>query len=545
MRRTSTVGTRGSRRRALAVLAVAAALVAGLVACADTPSSAENIVRQFTASMNSRNAASAANLTDNPAAARPVIEQMLAGLPAEDIDYSIEQVATTGGRSGNVSLEAKWDFGDGRTWRYTTDGQLTQLSIGWRLVWSPGLMVPNLGVGQTVHLGRTDAAPPTVLDAAGAPYMQEQNVHEVRLDPAKVRDPAETARRLAAALAPVAPLVTDAALTSKLADAQGKTVDVVALRDGDYAVLKSTLDSIPGVVVAEEPQLVLVNRLATSPVTSAIAARWQASRDATAGWEVTINDPDGTRHRVAGEQGPPPPDLATSVDPHVQIAARNGVVGVGPPAALVAFRPSTGQLVAVAQNNQAQQEEGIVALEQADEPGVIFQAFLDAAGVDPEDEDAVANAARQLGIGVDIPVPGLDVSTGSAGDDGVTATTYGMAVAAATISVGALPHPVLFAGDAGSPQGDPPALPGELRDKYRAMMHESVQTGALTSLKRHEGLDALTGQVVSTRPNPPSWLIGIKGDLAFAVYVASTDGASNAVIVADQFLRWLEQPPSE
>ncbi len=537
--------TLGRRRRAAAVVAVTAALVAGLVACADTPSSAEAIVRQFTASINSRNAASAANLTDNPAAARPVIEQMLHDLPAEDIDYSIEQVATTGGRSGNLSLEAEWDFGKDRKWRYTTDGQLTQLSIGWRLVWSPSLMAPNLDPGETVHLNRTDAAPPTVLDAAGKPFMQEQTVHQVRLDPAKVRDPAETTRRLAAAIEPVAPLLTDSVLASKLAEAQGAPVDVVALRDGDYAVLQDTLNAIPGVVVAEEPKLVLVNGLTTSPVTGAITERWQASRDRTAGWEITIDGPDGARNRVAGHQGPPPPDLATSIDPNVQMAARNGVVGVAQPAALVAFRPSTGQLVAVAQNNQANQQQGIIAFEQARPPGVIFKAFLEAAGVDPGDTDAVADTARQLGIGVDIPVPGLKVSTGSAGDDGVTSTAYGMAVAASTIAVGALPHPVLFAGDAGGPQGDPPALPGDLRDKYRGMMHDSVQTGALTTLRRHAGLDALTGQVISTEEHPPSWLIGIRGDLAFAVYVGSTADGSNSVIVADQFLRTLEQPPAE
>lgn len=534
--------TRSRRVRIVAVMAAVVALAAGMVACADTPSSAENIVRQFTASMNSRNAAAAANLTDNPAAARPVIEQMFNDLPAEELDYSIEQVATTGGKSGNLSLEAEWDFGHDRTWRYTTDGQLTQLSIGWRLVWSPSLMVPNLRDGQTVHLNRTDAAAPTVLDGAGAPYMQEQAVREVRLDPSAITDEADSTRRLAAAIAPVAPLVTADILSARLAESDGGPVDVVALRDSDYAVLENKLSAIPGVVTSSESQPVLTNPLTASPMTSAITSRWQASRDRTAGWEVTINDPDGTPHRVAGEQGPPPPDLPTAIDPHVQMAAGNGVVGVAQPSALVAFRPSTGQLIAVAQNNQAQQQEGVLAFEEEQPPGAIFRAFLEAAGVDLDDKDAVAEAARQLGIGVDIPVPGLDVKTGDAGDDGVKATAYGMAAAATTISVGALPHPVFFTGDAGDPQDDPPALPTELRDKYRGMMHDSVQSGALTSLRSHGGLDALTGQVITDKPSPPSWLIGIRGDLAFAVYVGATDDSSNAVIVADQFLRALERP---
>lgn len=533
---------------AAAAIVIALALVMGIAGCADTPSSAESVVRQFTASMNSRNASSAANLTDNPAAARPVIQQLFDDLPADDIDFSIAQVATTGGSSGNLSLQAEWDFGDGRTWTYTTDGRLTQLSIGWRLVWEPSVVAPGLAEGQSVHLRRTDAAPPAVLGADGEPYMQEQKVHVVRLDPAKIAEPAESTRRLSAVIAPVAPLVTADVLRSRLDDADGQPIEVVSLRDSDYAALHGSLSSIPGVVSAVEPKLVLNSALTSSPVVPAITKRWQASRDRTAGWEITIDDPDGTRNRVAGHQGPPPPDLGTSIDPRVQRAARNGVVASGRPAALVAFRPSTGQMVAVAQNNQAQQQQGIVAFDQPHPPGVIFKAFRDAAGVADGDSNAASTVARQLGIGDDIPVPGLsdvtDVTTGSA-DGGVQATTYGMAVAATTIAVGALPHPVLFTGDPGEPQGDAPALPGDLRDTYRGLMHDSVQSGSLTTLRSHSGLDALTGQVVTDDPNPADWLIGIRGDLAFAVFVGATDDTSNAVIVADQFLRAMERLPQE
>lgn len=539
---------RGRAMGAAVAIVTALTLVIGAAGCADTPSSAESIVRQFTASMNSGNASSAANLTDNPAAARPVIQQLFDDLPTEDVDFSIAQVATTGGSSGNLSLEAKWDFGDGRTWKYTTDGQLTQLSIGWRLVWDPSMVVPGLAEGQTVHLRRTDADPPTVLGADGEPYMEERKVHVVRLDPTQVADPDETTRRLSAVIAPVAPSTTADVLRSRLDGADGQPVEVVSLRDSDYAALEGSLSSIPGVVSTVEPKLVLVNPLTSAPVVPAITKRWQASRDRTAGWEITIDDPDGTPHRVAGHQGPPPPDLGTSIAKRVQRAARNGVVASGRPAALVAFRPSTGQMVAVAQNNEAQQREGIIAFDRPHPPGVIFQAFLDAADAPDGDADAAAETARQLGIGDDIPVPGLsdvtDVTTGSV-DDGVQATAYGMAVAASTIAVGALPHPVLFNGDPGEPQGDAPALPGDLRDTYRTMMHDSVQSGALTVLRSHSGLDALTGQVVSDDPHPPDWLIGIRGDLAFAVFVGATDDTSNAVIVADQFLRALERLPQE
>lgn len=517
------------------------ALLLVLAGCSSGETSAEAVARQFSAAINSGNAASAANLTDNPAAARPVIEQMLDGLPAEDVAFDVEQAASTGGGSGIVSLRATWDFGKDRTWSYTTDGTMTQLSIGWRLTWEPDLLVPTLQNGQTVHLIRTDAAPPVVLDAGGQPYMAEQQVNQVRIDASQTPDLAESARRLANVIVPVAPLVTSQVLIDRASASPGP-VDAVALRGPDFAILEGSIRAIPGVTVEQIPKLVLENPLSATPVTSDIARRWQASRDQTAGWAVTINSADGHANQVAGHQGPPPPNLGVNVDAHVQLAAVNGVVGVGQSAALVAFRPSTGQVLAVAQNSQAD-IEGQVALQRQEPPGAIFSAFLRAGGVDTGSSDEVRKAARQLGLGVDVPLPGFTASTGKIGDDGKPlATAYGMAIAATTIADGALPSPALFTGDAGQATGPTEALPGELRDNYRRLMADSVATGALTVLNTHPGLHALTGQVETDTENPPSWLIGISGDLAFAVFVGATDGTSNAVIVADQFLRALARP---
>ncbi|WP_051461533.1 NTF2-like N-terminal transpeptidase domain-containing protein [Tomitella biformata] len=518
------------------------ALLLVLAGCGGGETSVENVARQFVAAINSGNAASAANLTDNPAAARPVIEQMLAGLPADDVRFEVEQASSTGGGSGNVSLRAKWDFGKDRTWEYTTDSTMTQLSIGWRLAWAPDLLVPEFKAGQTVQLIRTDAAPPKVLDANGQPYMAEQTVNQVRIDASQTPDLEDSARRLAAVIVPVAPLVTAQVLIDRASSKSGP-VDAVALRGPDFAILEGSIRAIPGVSVEQVPKLVLANPNLASPVTSDIARRWQATRDNTAGWAVTITGPGGVVNQVAGHQGPPPPDLGVNLDSHVQLSAVNGVVGVGQPAALVAFRPSTGQVLAVAQNSQAD-VEGQVGLQRLEPPGAIFSAFLRAGGVDPTSAEQVQKAARQIGLGVDLPLPGFTATTGKIGDDGQpVASAYGMAVAATTIADGKLPSPALFTGDAGEVTGPTEALPGELRDNYRRLMADSVATGALTVLGAHSGLNALTGQVESDAENPPSWLIGITGDLAFAVFVGATDGTSNAVIVADQFLRALARPP--
>lgn len=534
-------GSLSVRRAWLVGVAVLSALLLAITSCSSGETSVENVARQFAAAINSGNAAAAANLTDNPAAARPVIEQMLEGLPAEDVRFELEQAASTGGGSGMVSLRAKWDFGKDRTWSYSTDGSMTQLSIGWRLEWEPSLLAPNYRAGQSLHLIRTDAAPPKVLDSAGQPYMTEQVINQVQLDASQTPDLAGSARQLAQAISPVAPLLTEQVLADRAGAADGP-VEAVALRGTDFAILEGTIRAIPGVSVREVPKLVLENPNTASPATDDIARRWQASRDNTAGWAVTMNNSDGVANQVAGQQGPPPPDLSINLDPNVQLSAVNGVVGVGQPSALVVVRPSTGQVLAVAQNSQADLE-GQVALQRLEPPGAIFNAFARVGGTDLASAEQVRKAALQLGLGVDLPLPGFTAITGKTNDDGQPAVSaYGMAVAATAIADGSLPSPALFTGDAGEAKGTTEELPGKLRDQYRRLMADSVATGALTVLGTHPGLDALTGQVDSGEDNPPSWLIGIRGDLAFAVFVGATDGTSNAVIVADQFLRALERP---
>lgn len=531
-------GVRVGRKSLPAAVAVLVALALVLAGCAGRSSSADQIVERFVSALNRGDAVAAANLTDSPTAARPVIEQMLGAFPDDSADFSLAQVSTSGGDSGLVSLRADWDFGDDRTWGYTTDGDLTKLSIGWRLSWSPQLLVPNLGPGQTVELIRTDAAPPLVRGAGDEVLMEQLDLREIRIDPAATDDLTATVERVARIISPVAPAITAAVLLGRAEAAGGQTFDAVSLRIPDFEVLESALEAVPGVQIAPTERLVSSGSTISSTVDDDVRARWQAERDRTQGWAVIIDGPGDESRQVAGHQGPPPPDIEVTLDGDVQFAANNGVVAVPGPAALVALRPSDGAVLAVAQNGAAD-ELGAVALQTQDPPGVIFTAFLRAAGVSAQDGGKVAEAARQLGWGVKLAPPGMPADTGTAESKTVTTTAYGMAVAAATIDAGHLPQVQLFTGDRAAVPGDAPALPDDRRDAYRRLMVDSVRSGALTVLGTHDGLDALTGVVDGDDEAPPGWLIGIRGDLAIGVYVGATDGTTNAVIVADQFFRAL------
>jgi len=531
-------GVRVGRNALPAAAAVLVALVLVLAGCAGRASSADQIVERFVSALNRGDAVAAANLTDSPTAARPVIEQMLDAFPDDSADFSLAQVSTSGGDSGLVSLRADWDFGKDRTWGYTTDGDLTKLSIGWRLSWSPQLLVPGLGPEQTVELVRTDAAPPLVRGAGDEVLMEQLDLREVRIDPSATEDLTGTAEQVARIISPVAPAIDAGVLLGRADAAGGDTFDAVSLRMSDFEVLAPALESVPGVRIEPVERLVSTSSSVASAVDADVRKRWQSERDRTQGWAVTVDGPGDESRQAAGHQGPPPPDLHVTLDGDLQFAANNGVVAVPAPAALVALRPSDGAVLAVAQNGAAD-ERGAVALEHQDPPGVIFTAFLRAAGVSDTGGDEAAEAARQLGWGVKLAPPGMPADTGTAEKGKVATTAYGMALAAATIGAGELPAMQLFADDRAAVPEDAPALPGERREAYRSLMVDSVRSGALTVLNTHDGLDALTGLVEGDEEAPPGWLIGIRGDLAIGVYVGATDGTSNAVIVADQFFRAL------
>src|SRR5690606_3217936 len=182
-------------------------------------------------------------------------------------------------------------------------------------------------------------------------------------------------------------------------------------------------------------------------------------------------------NQVAGYQGPAGPDIAATMDQRLQRAAEDAVVSVGTPASVVAIQPSTGAVVAVAQNSYAT-EKGPIAFTGLYPAGGTMDLFRAVAAAKlkkaPQDvtEQEAADAATALGVGVDFKVPGLDEVTGrisapgrnteqvrqGAGSDAVLASPFGMAIAAAAISRGSVVPPMIEAGHPSTTDTPIPAL---------------------------------------------------------------------------------------
>lgn len=544
----SSVGRPAARRnRGRYVVAVGATLVmtttVTLWMLDDPKSEGESVVDDFVAALNDHDVQAAAALTTYPNAAAASLTQMFDGLSADGAstsDFELAQFIDLSEDSGFFTLDQGWNFGEGKDWSYQTRGSVKKLSVGWRVAWEPDVLAPDLPPGGHVRYVRTDAAPPLVFDSAQNVLMNERTINAILLDPAQMPDPAASAQQLADVIDVVAPLITADSLLSDLAASPGSSILAVNLRDDDFAVLEDDLRAIPGVVVAQTPKLIAGDRRITSPLLDSLRNAWQQNRDATAGWAVDILGPDGSTTRQAGFQGPAGPDLHATLDPRIQLAAEEAVVSVGTAATIVAMQPSTGAIVAAAQNSYAN-EQGQIAFSGMYPAGSASE-LLGVDGVEPS----------ALGLGVNYSMPGLDAFTGQIPSDNtaidrirtvgnetseITVTPFGLAQMGAAIARGGAPLPSIVAGQSAVADRESAAIPAAalelLREKLRTSAHD-------------EGLDAYDGLIgFAGNSGDDRWFVANRGDLAFAVYIEDADGTDQAVKMSTRLLREMDSATAE
>jgi cell division protein FtsI/penicillin-binding protein 2 len=172
--------------------------------------------------------------------------------------------------------------------------------------------------------------------------------------------------------------------------------------------------------------------------------------------------------------------------------------------------------------------------------------------------DRLGNAAMHdaatdwFGIGAEWDLP-LDAYPGSVppstslvdkaasmiGQGRVLMSPLGMALVAAAIDSGQARTPSLIPGEGGEPVGDP--LPDAAADDLRRIMRMVVTQGTASSLRGLPGgVAAKTGTAEYGTADPPrthGWMIGYRGDVAFACLVVDGEGGnSDAGPVVRRFL---------
>ncbi|NUS44156.1 MAG: penicillin-binding protein [Mycobacteriaceae bacterium] len=552
----------GSSRALIRVSLVFVAVISSIVAIVwvavgtEPESPARKAVREFTDRLDAKDVKGAAALTSYPSAAEAEIGKLLSGLEPGKADYELSRMIDLDATDAFFTLTVAWHFGPGRDWAYSVPGTVRKLTVGWRISWDSSVLLPHLGQGRAARQVKTYAPPPVVRDLAGGPLMTEQTLNVVELDPARAPDRTAAANAVAAAIAPVAPAITAPALLAQLDAAGGKPITAVTLRNDDFEVLNPSLVSIPGVVVHQNPKLISADRRIHSPVLDGLRAAWQQNRESTAGWAVRVFGTDGAViGQLTGFQGPQGPDIAATLDPRLQMAAEDAAVSSVSAAEIVAIRPSTGAVLAVAQNDPAD-DQGPVALTGLYPAGDLVNMFGGAVNA-PTRHDMlgprVANLLNRLGIGIDAKVPFLKTDTGRVrttgriewivripGQEALRVSPFGMALAAATIARGTTPVPMIALGQPRVKSlGQQPLRPEEV-DRMRAQMAASTANPMYAEdLRSCPGLTGYTGYA-----GEDQWFLANRGDVALAIHIANTtdEGMNAAARMAGRLCRAFDAP---
>ncbi|MFE3444916.1 penicillin-binding transpeptidase domain-containing protein [Nocardia sp. NPDC059180] len=437
-------------RKVFVLLASVALFSAG---CSSGPEQPDTVAGEFVEALNRDDLPGAAALTDNPTQAGEALRGLYEGLGSEVV-FEVESAD-----DDRFTLAATWKLGkDGKDeWTYTTTGTAAESGDDWKVRWDPATVAPGLATGPLTY-APVYPEPARVLDASGGELMTEQVVTLVNLAPG-----ADTVA-VAALLTPLAPTITADSLNADLATAVGKSITPISLRATDIAPIQEALAAIPGVTLAPQTRLLTTDRSLSGPTLSGVSELWQQRADDAAGWAVRAETPEGTE-RIAGQDAQPTVDITTTLDIDLQHAAEAALTPLAQPAAIVALQPSTGKVVAVAQNDAAD-AQGPIALTGLYPPGSTFKtvtasAALAAGTVTPDTvlpcsgeaniegrripnddnfdlgevplhtafarscnttmarlavnlpPDALTETAEQLGLGIDYVTPGLTTVTGS------------------------------------------------------------------------------------------------------------------------------------
>lgn len=365
-------------RLGVVVAMVVALSATGMAACGKsrpTPAAAARAVAQGLASLN----VAAVPFTGAPADAQQQLADAVSGMGALRPSVSVERVAVAQGNADAASavLAVRWDVdGSNQDWAYTTTASLSYRGEKWTVAWSPSLVEPSLAAGEKLTVKWTPAKRADILGAGGVPLVIERPVVRVGIDKARVTtaQAATSAPSLATLLG-----LDPAAFTQRVSAAGAKAfVEALVLRaDSPDRPTDQQLVAIPGArALADALPLAPTREFArqilgtvgdaTAELIDASKGRLrQGDQTGLSGLEETYDAQLAGQSGVvvqatapAAGAGSPrelyrrdPVDgtqLTTTLDPAVQTPADQALAAVAPASAIVALRPSTGEVLAVA-----------------------------------------------------------------------------------------------------------------------------------------------------------------------------------------------------
>ncbi len=581
---------RSLQRRDAVTLALIAVLllISGLSGCTgggDPAAQARASARSFLDAWAKGDAARAGGMTSDGAHATAALRAATAGLDASAVSFDTGS-ATVKNSSARVRFTAHWTIrGVARPWIYAGELPLTRQKSGtWQVRWSPADIHPGLRAGRTLVATRSLPARAPILDDRGAPLFTAVPVVDVGIEPRTVTDLPHLADLLARTLH-----VDAAEVEADVKKAKPTAfVPVITLRRADYLKVRAQIHDVPGTVfhtgvrqlgpTAQFAKLLLgrvgpvsaevlkalgpgylpTDDLGTSGLQAAFNRQLAGSAGvriqavATHGGDVapgsTKVQPDATT--IGSVPARPGTPVKSTLDVAVQNAADAALAKVAKHASIVALRPSTGAILAVANSPSTTYD---IAMQGQYPAGSTFKIITASSLLEHHTVAADASVpcpgqttvfgktfhnensfdlgtvplqtafahscntsftmlsqklgqgdlpatAKQFGIGAgwslpvttfsgSLPTPRDDTerAADAIGQGRVLVSPLAMALVAATVPHGSTPAPVLVTGRADHPAHRPPAPPAGVLAQLKPFMRAVVTSGTAT------GVDGVPG----------------------------------------------------
>jgi cell division protein FtsI/penicillin-binding protein 2 len=299
-----------------------------------------------------------AKLTEGMDDVEPAVE--VAGV--EDVDDT-----------ATIQLAWSWPLNDGR-WAYRAEADLQLVDDEWQAVWKPTIVESSLKKGEVLDSSAVDPERGQVTGAGGQTLVTDRPVERLGIDRTQVK-----AARAGASARQLAQLVgVDAGPYVKQVEASGPEafVEAIVFRRDEVppSVDPQHLAAIPGAISVSDKLPLAPTREFAAPILgtvgevtaemikdnpdkyeigdeaglSGLQARYDDQLRGAPGVVVEAVDPDGGERELFAEEPKPGRPLRLTLDLRLQQAAERLLSGVGPASALVAMRPSTGDILVAA-----------------------------------------------------------------------------------------------------------------------------------------------------------------------------------------------------
>jgi hypothetical protein len=376
-------------------------IVFALAACTPRPDGPSATAERFFAALATGDTATAAELSDDPSTARSALNAAWAGLQAEHLDAQVLG-ARHNDDTGTVSYRYTWQLPKNRTWSY--DGQLKMVRNEghWAVRWSATGLHPRLGEHQSFALRADPPRRASVNEVGGTDVLVPGYVYHYELDAGRAgQNLMRTARAVIDALRPFDDTLGDPQWLAEQASSSVTPLDLITLRKNDHDRVEAAIGHLPGVVITPRPDLLPTDDRFAPVLVGEVKKAVSAQLEGEAGWRVVSVNQNGVDVAVLHEVDPSPaPSLTISLDRSVQRAAQNAVNTRGDKAMMVVIKPSTGELLAVAQNAAAD-ADGLIATTGLYPPGSTFKMVTAGAAIerDMASPNSMLGCPGELDIG--------------------------------------------------------------------------------------------------------------------------------------------------